>query len=65
MRIGRHVRYHHPGWFPGTPKMQMYAFPRDQVLGLLAGAGLEVLSVEAGAHGAVENTVFIARRPPA
>jgi len=64
MRIRRHVRYHHPGWFPGTPKMQMYAIPKDQVLALLAALGAEVLSVEKCEHGAVDNYVYIARRPP-
>jgi SAM-dependent methyltransferase len=62
MRISRHVRYHHPGWFPGTPKMQMYALPKDEVLALLAGAGAEILSVEKCEHGAVDNTIYIARR---
>ena len=64
MRIRRHVRYHHPGWFPGTPKMQMYAIPKDEVLALLAGLGAEVLAVEKCAHGAVDNYVYLARRPP-
>jgi SAM-dependent methyltransferase len=65
MRVSRHVRYHHPGWFPGTPKMQMYAMPRDEVVALLSRAGAEILSVEASEHGDVENTVYIARRPQA
>ena len=64
MRLCRHVRYHHPGWFPGTPKMQMYAIPRDEVLALLARLGAEVLTVEKCEHGAVDNYVYIARRPP-
>jgi len=63
MRVRRHVRYHHPGWFPGTPKMQMYAVPRDEVAGIIAGAGAEILAVEAGEHGEVENRVYIARKP--
>ena len=65
MRISRHVRYHHPGWFPGTPKMQMYAMKRDEVLAVLARSGAEVLSVERCEHGEVENYVYIARRPRA
>jgi SAM-dependent methyltransferase len=64
MRICRHVRYHHPGWFPGTPKMQMYAIPREEVLALLSGLGAEVLAVEKCEHGAVDNYVYLARRPP-
>ena len=62
MRVARHVRYHHPGWFPGTPKMQMYAVPRAQVAAVLSGAGAEILSVEGSEHGDVENTIYIARR---
>jgi SAM-dependent methyltransferase len=62
MRIRRHVRYHHPGWFPGTPKMQMYALPRDEVVSLISRAGGEVLSAEKGEHGSVDNYVYIARR---
>jgi hypothetical protein len=64
MRVKRHVRYHHPGWFPGTPKMQMYAVPRDEVVAIIASAGADILSVERGEHGDVENTVYIARRAP-
>jgi SAM-dependent methyltransferase len=63
MRISRHIRYHHPGWFPGTPKMQMYAVPRAQVLGCLAEAGAEVLAVDRDEHEAVVNLTYIARRP--
>lgn len=63
MRIRRHVRYHHPGWFPGTPKMQMYAIPRDEVLALLGQLGAEVLCVDKCEHGEVDNFVYIARRP--
>jgi SAM-dependent methyltransferase len=64
MRLSRHVRYHHPGWFPGTPKMQMYAIPRGEVVALLSRAGAEILSVEGSEHGDVENTVYISRKPP-
>jgi SAM-dependent methyltransferase len=64
MRVKRHVKYHHPGWFPGTPKMQMYAMPRDEVTSIIAGAGAEILSVDRGRHGAVENSVYTARKPP-
>jgi SAM-dependent methyltransferase len=62
MRIRRHVRYHYPGWFPGTPKMQMYALPRAEVVALLGRAGAEVLSAEKGEHGNVDNFVYIARK---
>jgi hypothetical protein len=62
MRIKRYVRYHHPGWFPGTPKMQMYALPKDEVLACLARDGADVLAVEKGAHDAFENFTYIARK---
>lgn len=61
MRLKRHVRYHHPGWFPGSPKMQMYAMVRDEVVRCLESSGAEVLSVEKIEHGAVDNLVYIAR----
>lgn len=63
MRITRHVRYHHPGWFPGTPKMQMYAMPREEVLACLAQAGAEVLGVDRAEHEQVVNLTYLARRP--
>jgi SAM-dependent methyltransferase len=63
MRMKRHVRYHHPGWFPDTPKMQMYALPRDEVASLIRAAGAELLSAEKGDHGAVDNYVYLARKP--
>jgi SAM-dependent methyltransferase len=63
MRIGRYVRYHHPGWFPGTPKMQMYAMPRDEVISLITREGAALLSAEKGEHGDVDNYVYIARKP--
>ncbi len=63
MRISRYVRYHYPGWFPGTPKMQMYALPRQAVLDCLADSGAELLAVDRSAHGEVDNLVYIARRP--
>jgi SAM-dependent methyltransferase len=62
MRIRRHVRYHHPGWFPGTPKMQMYALPREEVLAILASSGADLLSAEKGEHGSVDNYIYIARK---
>ena len=62
MRLKRYVRYHYPGWFPGTPKMQMYALGRDEVLRALSEAGAEVLSVDQSEHGSVDNLVYIARR---
>jgi ubiquinone/menaquinone biosynthesis C-methylase UbiE len=62
MRISRYVRYHHPGWFPASPKMQMYALPRQEVLECLSGAGISVLHEGAAEHGAVDNRVYIARK---
>ena len=64
MRLARHIRYHHPGWFPGTPKMQMYAVARARVLGRLAEAGAEVLAVDRNEHDQVVNLTYIARRRP-
>ena len=63
MRVKRYVRYHHPGWFPGTPKMQMYAVAREEVLGWLAAAGADVLSVERDEHEGLDNLTYIARKP--
>jgi SAM-dependent methyltransferase len=63
MRIARNLRYHFPGWFPGTPKMQMYALPRKDVLGCLAAGGAEVLAVDRSEHDAVVNLTYLARRP--
>ncbi len=65
MRLRRHIRYHHPGWFPSTPKMQMYALSRAEVLECLAGAGAQVLSIERNEHDAVVNLTYIARAPHA
>ncbi|HEY1847575.1 MAG TPA: class I SAM-dependent methyltransferase [Opitutaceae bacterium] len=62
MRIKRHLRYHHPGWFPGTPKMQMYAMPRREVAGAIVRAGGTLLQVESPEHGDVTNLVYVARR---
>ncbi len=62
MRAKRYVRYHHPGWFPGTPKMQMYAVARDEVLECLASGGAEILSVERDGHADFENLTYIARK---
>jgi len=62
MRIKRYARYHYPGWFPGTPKMQMYAVPRQEVLECLNAGGAEVLSVERGQDEAFENLTYIARK---
>ena len=63
MRVARHVRYHHPGWFPGTPKMQMYAMPKDEVVSFLTRSGAQMMSVEKSEHGDVDNYVYVARRP--
>jgi hypothetical protein len=65
MRLARHIRYHHPGWFPGTPKMQRYAVARARVLGSLAEAGAEVLAVERIEHDEVVNLTYLARRKAA
>jgi SAM-dependent methyltransferase len=65
MRVKRYVRYHYPGWFPGTPKMQMYALPRVEVEALLTGAGAEILSVERSAAAGFENLAYAARKPAA
>lgn len=62
MRLKRNVRYHYPGWFPGTPKMQMYALAQGDVLGCLAAGGAEVLSVEKGGEDAFLNLTYVARR---
>ena len=64
MRARRYVRYHYPGWFSGTPKMQMYAVAREGVLECLADGGAEVLSVDADGHAGFENLIYIARKPP-
>jgi ubiquinone/menaquinone biosynthesis C-methylase UbiE len=63
MRIRRFLRYHYPGWFPGTPKMQMHALAREEVLRCLAAAGAHVLSVDRSEHGSVDNLVYIPRKP--
>jgi SAM-dependent methyltransferase len=62
MRIRRHIRYHHPGWFPGTPKMQMYALPKGEVASIISAGGAEMLSAEKCEHGAVDNYIYIARK---
>jgi hypothetical protein len=65
MHAERRIRYHNAGWFAGTPKMQMYAaMPRDEVVAIIACAGADILSVERGEHGDVENTDYLARRAP-
>jgi len=63
MRLRRYARYHYPGWFPGTPKMQMYAVPRSEVVGCLSAAGAEVLSVDGDEAGGFLNLTYIARKP--
>ena len=63
MRIRRHIRYHHPGWFPDTPKMQMYALPGSDVLRCLEAAGAVLLLCEQAAHEEVRNITYIARKP--
>jgi SAM-dependent methyltransferase len=62
MRIKRYVRYHYPGWFPGTPKMQMYAMPRDEVERCLTEAGASVLSVEGRTADGWENLTYLAKK---
>jgi SAM-dependent methyltransferase len=63
MRIKRYARYHYPGWFPGTPKMQMYAMTRDEVECCLTEAGAGVLSVERRTADGWENLTYIAKKP--
>jgi SAM-dependent methyltransferase len=63
MRLRRYIRYHNPGWFPGTPKMQMYALGREEVAGCLAAAGAAVLAVERGANEGFEDLCYIGRKP--
>jgi SAM-dependent methyltransferase len=63
MRARRYIRYHFPGWFPGTPKMQMYALPRDEVAACLSGAGAQLLAIDRSEHDAVVNLTYLARRP--
>jgi SAM-dependent methyltransferase len=63
MRIRRNIRYHFPGWFPGTPKMQMYALSREEVVRCIAAGGAELLAVEKSPHDAVVNLTYIARKP--
>lgn len=63
MRVRRYVRYHFPGWFPGTPKMQMYSIPRAEVEACLERAGAVVLSVERSPAEGFENLIYAARKP--
>jgi SAM-dependent methyltransferase len=63
MRIRRNIRYHFPGWFPGTPKMQMYALAREDVAACLAAGGVDLLAVDRSPHDAVVNLTYIARKP--
>ena len=65
MRLRRYIRYHYPGWFPGTPKMQMYAFPKGDMLGFMADMNAEVLLVERTPHKDVENYVYLVRKAAA
>jgi SAM-dependent methyltransferase len=62
MRIRRNIRFHHPGWFPDNPKMQMYAIPRGEVLGCLVNAGAEPLRSELVEHDEVRNITYLARK---
>ena len=62
MRIKRHLKYHFPGWFPGTPKMQMYAIPQKDVTASISAAGAQVLSVELRQQAEVRNLVYLARK---
>ncbi len=64
MRLKRYVKYHNPGWFPGTPKMQMYAMPRAEVLRSLVSSGMRVLAVDRSEHADVVNLTYLAVRPP-
>jgi SAM-dependent methyltransferase len=62
MRIRRHIRYHHPGWFPDAPKMQMYRIPKAEVEAIIAQAGAKLLSAAKSEHGEVDNYVYVARK---
>jgi SAM-dependent methyltransferase len=62
MRIRRHIRYHHPGWFPGAPKMQMYRLPKAEAEAIIARAGAQLLSAKKSEHGDVDNYIYIARK---
>jgi SAM-dependent methyltransferase len=63
MRIRRHIRFHHPGWFPDNPKMQMYALPGDEVRKCLEAAGATLLLSEETRHEEVRNITYLARKP--
>jgi len=62
MRIRRNLRFHFPGWFPGTPTMQMYAIPGGEVRDCLVKAGAELLPSELIGHGEVRNDTYLARK---
>ena len=62
MRIRRNLRFHFPGWFPGTPTMQMYAIPGGEVRDCLVKAGAELLPSELIGHGEVRNVTYLARK---
>ncbi|HEY1763808.1 MAG TPA: methyltransferase domain-containing protein [Opitutaceae bacterium] len=63
MRVKRYLRYHYPGWFPGTPKMQMFSMSRAEVEACLVESGAVVLSVERSPADGFENLVYAARKP--
>ena len=63
MRVKRYARYHYPGWFPGTPKMQMYSIQRAEVEACLREAGAAVLAVERSPAQGFESLIYAARKP--
>jgi SAM-dependent methyltransferase len=62
MRIRRNIRYRFPGWFPDSPKMQMYALAEPEVAAILAASGAELLAADRTRHDAVVNVTYLARR---
>ena len=60
MRIKRHLKYHFPGWFPGTPKMQMYAIPQKDVTASISAAGAQVLARHADQLRSAHNIASLA-----
>jgi SAM-dependent methyltransferase len=65
MRLMRSARYRFPGWFPGTPKMQMYALSETRVRECLEAAGAQVIAVEASERDGISSRTYLAcRRAP-
>jgi ubiquinone/menaquinone biosynthesis C-methylase UbiE len=62
MRIKRHLRYHHPGWYGLAPKIHMYALPASEVLECLEAAGATLLQCEQTGHDDALNVTYVARK---